>query len=197
MQKKSFIDIYKYPEFWDESIKIYTDSFKKHEREESNKILKNINNGKYKMFSYIQENEVIGFYILDINHTLRYTMCCFLAIKESKRDLGFGSKVCSHAISYFNSSIKSNWLLIEAQERQAKLYIKLGFKRINLDYKVPIFNSNNSIQTNLMIIQKAIKIDKTSLSDIIKDIFCRGYSLNKNDQRVKSQLIKIKLAQTL
>jgi len=186
-----FLDISKNLELWDETIEIYNVSFPEWEREDTKNILKNIQNGVYKMFSYVEDKEVIGFYILDINTSLNYTLFSFLAIKESKRGLGIGSKLCLNAIDYFHTNIKSEWLLIEAEERQAKLYEKLGFTRLQLDYKVPKFNSLESVSMNLMLINKSIELDSTSLKMIVKDIFYRGYSLKKGDIRVEEQLKRI------
>jgi len=187
----NFLDISKNLELWDETIKIYEDSFPEWERESTQNILKNIQTGTYKMFSYLEGKEVIGFYILDINSSLNYTLFSFLAIKESKRGLGIGSKLCLNAIKYFHLEIKSEWLLIEAEERQAKLYEKLGFSKLALEYRVPAFNSSKSIPMNLMLIKESKELDSGSLKKIIEDIFYRGYSLEKNDIRVDEQLSRI------
>lgn len=185
-----FLDISKNLELWDETIKIYNDSFPEWEREDTTHILNNIQTGVYKMFSYVEENEVIGFYILDTNASLDYTLFSFLAIKESKRGLGIGSKLCLNAIEYFHTNIKAKWLLIEAEERQAKLYTKLGFRTLDVDYQIPKFNSDESLSMNLMLIQEK-SINADALSQIIKDIFKRGYSLDENDIRIEKQLQRI------
>ena len=187
----NFLDVSKNLELWDETIKIYENSFPEWERESTQNILKNIQTGTYKMFSYVEEKEVIGFYILDINSSLNYTLFSFLAIKESKRGLGLGSKLCLNAINYFHSKIQVKYLLIEAEERQAQLYEKLGFSKLELDYRVPEFNSSNSVKMNLMLINEAKALDSNSLKKIIEDIFYRGYSLEKNDIRVSEQLARI------
>lgn len=186
-----FLDVSKNLELWDETIKIYNDSFPEWEREDTANILKNVQTGVYKMVSYVEEDEVIGFYILDVNDSLRYALFSFLAIKESKRGLGIGSKLCLNAIDYFHSHIKAEWLLIEAEERQAKLYKKLGFRKINIDYRIPKFNSNESVPMNLMLIQEK-NINADVLSRIIKDVFRRGYSLEEDDVRIEEQLQRMR-----
>ncbi|MDF1877868.1 GNAT family N-acetyltransferase, partial [Sulfurimonas sp. SAG-AH-194-L11] len=182
-----FLDISKHLELWDESIEIYRDSFPEWEREDEAVILKNIKANSYKMFAYKEDEEIVGFYILDINTTLDYTLFSFLAIKESHRGQGLGSKLVLHAVEYFHSSIKCDWLFIEAEERQAKLYARLGFKPLNIDYRVPAFNSQKSIKMSLMLIEEK-SIDSLSLHPIIKDIFIRGYGLKENDIRLINQL---------
>lgn len=186
------LDISKNLEYWDDSMKIYNDSFPEWEREQSSNILLNIKNGSYKMFSYLQKGEVVGFYILDINRQLSYALFSFLAIKESHRAKGLGSKLCLNAIEYFQNSTDLKWLLIEAQERQAKLYEKLGFSRLLLDYRVPEFHSPKSVPMSLLLIQKESPLMRESLEKIIRDIFQRGYSLHKDDKRIEEQLERLK-----
>ena len=185
-----FFDIAKHLELWDEAIAIYRDSFPTWEREDEAKILDNIKNATYVMCTYQIEKEIVGFYILDISTQYDYTLFSFLAVKESKRGLGIGSKLCLHAIAYFQEHIQCSHLLIEAQARQAKLYTKLGFNAINIDYRVPAFNSKESIAMSLMQFGKT-PIAKDALSSIIKDIFQRGYSLTSHDIRLKEQLQRV------
>ena len=184
-------DIVEYPELWDAGMQIYRDSFDVWEREDEEHILEHIRSGIYKMFVYLQKGEVVGFYILDTNPELSYTLFSFLAIKESCRGRGLGTKLCLNAIEYFHNNLPSKWLLIEAQERQARLYAKLGFHRMNLEYLVPAFDSNESIEMSLMLIEKEQKLDKKKLSLIIEDIFSRGYSLDKSDSRIEEQLKRV------
>ena len=186
-----FLDISQNLNLFEESIKIYNDSFDEWEREDTSNILKNIKSSTYKMFSYLEDGEVLGFYILDINPDLNYVLFSFLAIKESKRGLGLGTKLCLNAIEYFHSDFKYEWLLIEAKERQARLYEKLGFSRLLLDYRIPEFNSSSSVSMNLMLIKKGKVLATDSLKEIIKDIFHRGYALLKGDKRVIEQLQRI------
>lgn len=186
-----FLDLSLHPELWEESIKVYNDSFPEWEREDTANILKNIQSSTYKMFSYVEDSEVLGFYILDINATLNYALFSFLAVKESKRGEGIGSKLCLNAIEYFHKELKQEWLLIEAEERQAKLYEKLGFSKLVVDYRVPAFNSDESVKMNLMLIQKSTPLYKESLKNIVRDIFSRGYSLEDSDIRIKEQLERL------
>jgi len=186
-----FLDIAQNLDLWDETIQIYNDSFPEWEREDTSNILLNVKSGVYKMFSYVEDGVVIGFYILDINAELDYALFSFLAIKEENRGKGIGSKLCLNAIEYFHKNIKQDWFLIEAEDRQAKLYARLGFETIKLDYAIPEFNSTSSVPMNLMLIQEQKALDSNSLALIIKDIFHRGYSLNENDQRIQTQIEKI------
>ena len=183
-------------EFQD-SMKIYRDSFPEWEREDEKDILKNIQSKIYKMIISLYKNKVVGFYILDINENLNYMILSFLAIEKSYRGRGIGSELCQKVINDFYSISKQDWLLIEAEERQSKLYSKLGFKDIKLDYKVPSFESQESIDMHLMLLQKEVPLTQNMLMKIIKDIFYRGYALKKDDVRITQQLKRVEESKSL
>jgi len=177
-------------EHWDATMKIYVDSFPAWEREANETILKRLKTKEYEAFIYTIDAEVIAFAILDMNTTLHYTLFAFLAVTQTQCGHGLGSKLALYVIEYCKTQLTVQWLFIEAEERQAALYERLGFKRLTLDYRVPKFNSLESVPMNLMVItQKDLSAD--ILSEIIKDIFHRGYSLDENDIRIKQQLQRI------
>lgn len=189
----NFIDVQKHPQFFEPSMQIYRDSFEQEEREDEESIKQNIERGVYKMLSYISHDEVIGFYILDINQQFDYVLFSFLAIKKSWQKRGLGTKLSLHAINYFQLSLQENFLLTEAKERQAKLYKKLEFSTIKLEYLAPLFDSDKSIAMNLMLIEKKKRLNSLILKNIIKDMFYRGYGLEENDKRVLEQLNKVSI----
>jgi len=193
MSLDQFVDVSENLNLWDDAIKIYDDSFPAWEKESTKQILKHIKNNKYKMIAYVFKDEVQGFYILDINYKLDYTLFTFLAVKENLRGNGIGTKLCQNAIDNFNNYIQSQWLLIEAEDRQSKFYGKLGFKKILIDYFVPEFNSMESVNMHLMCIKKDKDLDSLSLTNIIRNIFLFGYSLDEKDKRIQNQLNKIPL----
>jgi len=193
MSSNKFVNVSENLDLWSNAIAIYNNSFPEWEKENIDNISKNIKKGKYKMVAYTSDNEVQGFYILDINYKLNYTLFSFLAVKENLRGKGIGTKLCLNAINYFQNNIPCQWLLIEAEDRQAKFYGKLGFKKIIIDYAIPEFNSVESVKMHLMCIEKDKKLDKLSLINIIKNIFTFGYCLNKEDKRIQEQLNRVPL----
>ena len=136
----NFLDISENMHLWNDTIKIYNSSFPEWEREDSYNILKNIKNSRYKMIVSIYKNKVLGFYILDTNQKLNYTLFTFLAVEKTLRGKGIGTQLCLHAIDYFKKKITCQWLLIVTENNLVKFYGKLGFKRIIIDYNVPKFN---------------------------------------------------------
>jgi len=177
-------------EYWDATMKIYIDSFPEWEREANETILKRLKTKEYEAFIDIIDSEVVAFAILDVNRVLNYALIAFLAVTQKQCGYGLGSQLALYVIKYFQTQCTVQWLFIEAKERQALLYEKLGFKKITLDYRVPKFNSLESVPMNLMLItQKDLSAD--ILSKIIEDIFHRGYALDANDVRIKQQLQRI------
>jgi len=183
-----FLDLFENLHLWDETIQIYNDSFPDWEREDPADIYNRVKTKKYKMVVLIHNNSVGGFYILDTNEQLNYTLFTFLAVKESIRGKGLGTKLCLNAIEYFKNNLNTHFLLIEAQDSQAKLYSKLGFKEIDIKYFVPHYNSEKSIQMHLLCITKNKTLSSDMLKNIIKDIFICGYYLKDDDTRIAKQL---------
>ena len=183
-----FINLIQNIPLWNDVMKIYDDSFPEWERESVANILVNMLKNKYEIVVYLCENEIQGFYILDINTKLNYTLLTFLAVKKELRGKGVGSKLCLNAIDFFKNNLLCEWFLIEAEDMQTKFYKKFGLKEIDIDYSVPKFNSKESVAMDLMYITKDKKIDADSLSNIIEDIFIVGYSLEGDDERLQKQI---------
>jgi len=186
----TILNLAEHLEYWDATMKIYGDSFDEWEREADETILKRLQTKEYEAFIYTIDSKVVAFAILDVNEALHYALFSFLAVLQSKRGLAIGSKLCLYVIDYVKTHLRAQWLFIEAEERQALLYERLGFKRVALDYRVPKFNSQESVPMTLMLITQ-ISLNADIFSEIIKDIFHRGYSLEANDIRIKQQIQRI------
>ncbi len=186
----SFVDITKRWEFWEDVVEIYEEAFPQWEKEDPKRIRQLIKSGRYTMI-VAYEKEIQGFYILDTNETLGYTLFAFLAVKSSLRGNGIGTLLCKNAIQHFQKHLQTDFFLIEAEERQARFYGKLGFLKIDIDYAVPKFNKEGSVFMHLMCIQKRSSLDAQHLKMFIEDIFSFGYGLKRNDPRITAVLAKI------
>jgi len=174
------------------ALLIYDSLFPPSQREDKNKIIKNIKNKKYKMFIYIDKSSIVkGFFIIDINNKLNYTILTFLGVQKDFQRLGVGKALLLFAIKQFYKNNKTQFFLIEADNRPALLYKKYKFKTLNINYQIPCFDTNDTKKTNLLIREKDVQIQKEQLKDIIKDIFIYGYMLDERDDRLKNQLNSI------
>lgn len=179
---------------WSTAMQIYRDAFPEWEREPEEIIHKRVNSGRYAMYCGQKDNDVIGFYILDIDPKHHYVFFCFLAVVEDCRGQGYGTYMCRDAITRFYNEYDIDWLLIEAEERQAIFYGQLGFKKFDMPYQVPKYNAPDSVPMHLMAISANINqdsIDKPSLSQLIADVFVSGYHLSMEDARITQQIAAI------
>lgn len=178
---------------WRFCIEIYQESFPDWEREPEDIITKRVQQGRYHLFAGIDKQEqVVGFYLLDIVAEFNYVMFDYLAVKANQRGKGYGTLMCQDAITRFQTKTNIDWLFIEAEERQSIFYGKLGFRKLTLDYQVPEFGEPGSVMMHLMTIYTYKKdinyIAGNDLVRMIEHIFLDGYHLSKNDHRVSKQL---------
>ena len=181
-------------EQWPSIMAIYREAFPEWEREPENIIQQRLRSGRY-ILCYGQENNaIVGFYILEINQKPSYALLCFLAIAKNYRGLGYGTSLCQDAITHFHNDTQLDWLLTEAEDRQAIFYGKLGFKKIDLPYNVPKFNSADTAPMHLMIIcsdRNKPFIDGTCLQNLLHHTFTTGYYLEECDPRLVRQLTQV------
>ena len=181
-------------EHWPSIMAIYREAFPEWEREPEEAIEQRLHSGRYALFSGQKNHAVIGFYILDLNHNPSYALLCFLAVAENYRGHGYGTLLCQDAITRFHNKKQRDWLLTEAEDRQAIFYGKLGFKKANLPYNVPKFDSAGSIPMHLMLMSldsNKTMVDNHCLRSLIHHTFTTGYDLAENDPRLARQLALI------
>ena len=179
---------------WQATMEIYYTAFPEWEREPEDVLIKRISSGRYVMYCGQEQDNVVGFYILDINQEPSYALFSFLAVSESQRGKGLGTILCKDAIRRFHEEYSLNLLLIEAEDRQALFYGKLGFKKIDIDYLVPKYNAPGSVPMHLMAISvdnHAPHLEAKQLRALIEHIFTTGYYLNDQDERLTAQLANI------
>lgn len=179
---------------WLRCIEIYNASFPEWERESSTVIANRINSGQYLMYAGTVNDEVVGFYILDVNGQFDYVIFTFLAVEQQARGEGLGTTLCISAMRTFESECHENWLFIEAEDRQAKFYGGLGFKKLDLPYETPRFDGSGTVPMHLMVLarKEASIVPAHFLRASIKNIFINGYLLDADDPRIARQLSFVK-----
>lgn len=176
---------------WNQIVKIYEAAFPEWEREPLYQIEKRVLEQRYVVYIGLFQEQTVGFYILDQALGRDFVVFTFLAVTEQSRGQGIGSLLCQHAIKTFYHLHKT-WLIIEAEDKPALFYQKLGFKKIAIDYVIPKYDdANEGIAMHLMAISEQKTIDNTMLSNIIINMFTEGYLLERNDPRLIQQLAKL------
>ncbi len=178
--------------YFAQTMQIYEASFPAWEKEPQDAIRKRLQNGRYRLFAYIKGHAPFGFYIFDLHPKLDYILFTYLAVDETKRGKGIGTKLCMDAMERFRSKTDYGWMFIEAEDRQARFYAKLGFVHIDIDYSVPRYDNDGVISMHLLCLQKEKKeLTKEFLSKVIVSIYTEGYFLEINDKRIENQLQKL------
>ena len=173
-------------------LQIYNEAFKEDEREPDDTVLKRLEQQRYKLYAYVVDDTVQGFYMVDYHPTLDYAILTFLAVAKELRNRKIGSRLCKDAIERFLEEGAKKALFIEAKEGVSKLYQNLGFKKLPFGYQVPNYGKKTTTKMDLLCIAKEGTIlKKKFLTDVIVSNFVEGYLVDPNDKRIKKQIEKI------
>jgi len=177
---------------WTDCIRIYTDAFPPWEREWDQVLEKRIASDRYQMRAGLKDGQVVGFYILDVEEEgQKYALFSYLAVDERLRGRGYGEELTRHAIRLFSEFGRRDWFLIEAEDRQARFYGRIGFLKLGIDYFVPRYDGSGAEPMSLMAIPlrgPAKSIDGGEMKQIVERIYRSGYKLQADDPRLERQL---------
>jgi GNAT superfamily N-acetyltransferase len=179
---------------WSAAMRIYQASFPGWEREPVHVIARRVDQARYLMKAGLLDGKVIGFYILDLNPAQGFALFAFVAVTAAQRGKGLGGELCRDAIAVFRMLGQENrWFLVEAEERQAIFYGRMGFLDIGIDYRVPRFDNEGSVPMHLMTVPRHPGQSMVSgeLGEIVRRLFLSGYSLDEDDPRIAAQLAKV------
>ncbi|OOZ39146.1 hypothetical protein BOW53_12655 [Solemya pervernicosa gill symbiont] len=179
---------------WNACMTIYRATFPAWEREPEAVIADRLNEGSYQLMAGLLSGRVVGFYIQELNPLNAYVMFNYLAVDESQRNGGIGTLLCRDAMARFKRLSGFSWLLVEAEERQAIFYGRLGFHKLAFDYFAPRYDDSESVPMHLMVLpqeKRPKSIPAKELADIIRHLFHNGYLLDHDDPRVERQLSRL------
>jgi ribosomal protein S18 acetylase RimI-like enzyme len=180
---------------WQFLIKLYETAFPDWEREPSENLRHSSREYKRDV-SILKDGETVeGLSVVDYIYSQDYALFSYLAIQNDKQGKGYGSTLCLDAISRFKSDNNVSILLIEAEDRQAKLYNKLGFSYLPLDYNIPKYGSSDFVKMNLLSIPDLNMADQSDVSFLKRCTshnFSFGYGLSKGDPRYVKQMNSFK-----
>jgi len=175
---------------WAACTRIYNAAFPEWEREPLEHLVRRLVKGRYRMWAGLVDADVAGFSIVDFDFDYRYALVSYLAVDEGMRGHGFGTHLCRDTISRFQSVGDCDWLVVEAEDRQARFYGSLGFRWIDVTYQVPRYDGGGTVPMNLMALPAdgARQIARDDLRSIVRRMFLTGYDLNISDDRLTWQL---------
>lgn len=182
------IEEIKVEEFEEKIYKEYIKLFPENEQREWKKIKETYERGIEKFFKIVNENNTIGFIMLEkLNEEYPYYMDYF-AILEKYQGKGFGTRAIKILLK---DVIKDNGLFIEIEKedmndiltiRRGKFYKDLSFEKVNSEYL--LYN----VYYTPYIYNKKLKFNKTEIDKIMFDY----YIANCGEKEVKENCSLIK-----
>jgi GNAT superfamily N-acetyltransferase len=187
-------------EGWLAFVKIYQASFPITEQEPLATIESRIGS-RYRLYlvSHPSQDAVIGFYIIDVVEQPRYSLLTFLAVSPEHQSQGLGRQIFEHILADYPGA-EDALLFIEAEPALAHFYEQSGAKKLDLNYSIPDFASEQPLVPTCMLIgtrnEPPEELDGRALREIIRHIFTDGYQLSDSDPRLQQliQQIPVQLA---
>ena len=134
-------------------LTLYHSLFPKWELEPDDMVICRHISGEY--FSYLTYDEegILGFYTVNMVPEIGYSLLNFMGIRSDRQGLGLGKKLLDHLkVNYTQGNDLIRYLLIEAEGRPMRFYIRNHLRRIDTYYRIPSFTDHHSlIDVNLLI----------------------------------------------
>jgi len=173
--------------YWSGFIKSYENNINPDDADPIDIYIKAIEIGESELYLLIKDDEVIGFYLIDVHED--FNMLNHIAINRKHRKNRYAIDLISHLKGI--SLCESKFIVVEVMDFYKKLYTKIGFRELKIDFYVPHFgretigrynlmlwNSHNSdFDNNYKIVKKAIE-----------KIYEISYYIDKNDPIVLKTL---------
>ena len=180
---------------WNDCLRLYHEAFPPWERESDRLLERRMAKGRYLMRAGLKNEQTVGFYVLDVEEDGQaYALLSYLAVAEPERGQGYGEQLTRHAIGLFLERGDRGWLLIEAEDRQARFYGRIGFVKFGFDYFVPRYGDAGAVPMHLMAVAKKGPLRSVSggeLKQIIERVYRDSYMLEAGDSRLAKQLALI------
>lgn len=175
---------------WSGAVALYEAAFPAWEREPVDKLEARIRSGRYLFGAALDADDaVIGFHILDYPPHGRFGLFSFLAVRETQRSRGVGAWIVQRIVQDRAIADRAPWLFIEAEDRQAAFYGRLGFRKIDTPYAVPAYDGDGVEPMHLLVYNfagaEAIAADFLRRS--VTELFVDGYYLDPGDPRIAAQ----------
>jgi len=117
------------------------------------------------------------------------TLLAYLATAQNFEGLGLARQLVDEALQV-NLTAESPYFWLEANPKLWNFYQKLGFKRLDIEYRIPEFYDSGSEKMGLFVkIHSSVSsIPKTVVESFISELFLTGYAIKANDSRYVQQM---------
>lgn len=117
------------------------------------------------------------------------TLLAYLATAPKFEGLGLARELVDEALLK-NLTADTPYFWLEANPKLWSFYQKLGFKRLDIEYRIPEFYGSGSEKMGLFVkmYSSACSIPKTVVESFISELFLTGYAITAHDSRYLQQL---------
>lgn len=176
--------------FW---ARLYRSRFPYREQAPITSIADSINKG---------ESELSGLLDADSNHWAAFTLLesysdstllAYLATAPQFEGQGLAKKLV-HQLLANNLTADTPYFWLEAAPKLWPFYQKLGFKRLDLDYRIPDFHGSGSEKMGLFVVlhDSVENVRIQVVESFVSELLLQGYQLKQDDPRYGTQMQVIK-----
>lgn len=117
------------------------------------------------------------------------TLLAYLATAESYEGQGLAKIMVQRAVATHLCKDQS-FFWLEANPKLWKFYHKLGFKRLDIDYRIPEFYADGTEKMGLFVKTHApmAKVNKAVVANFVSELLLSGYDLSEADPRYQQQM---------
>lgn len=172
------------PQSWAAVIALYREAFNAAEREPEGTVAERAASGRYRVHAAVDDSgRPIGFAIVDRVAAPCYAVLTYLAVCRSARRAGLGGWLAGAC----RAAVADRPLFVEASERLAGFYRRLGFRALAVAYATPR-QGGGSAPARLLVSNAALPLTGTYLREVVAHMFGDGYGLAASDELLNSQL---------
>jgi len=117
------------------------------------------------------------------------TLLAYLATAPEYEGFGLARELVTEAVQK-NLTTDKPYFWLEANPKLWRFYRKLGFKRLDIEYRIPEFYSKGSEKMGLFVKthSNVCSIQKNVVDSFISELFLNGYAIKANDPRYLQQM---------
>lgn len=117
------------------------------------------------------------------------TLLAYLATAPKYEGLGLARKMVDELLAKSLSASKP-YLWLEANPKLWGFYNKLGFKRLDMEYRIPEFYGDGSEQMGLFVRlhPSVAEVEKKVVESFVSELLLSGYDLKEKDSRYQRQM---------
>lgn len=173
---------------WPAFEALYRALFAAGEREPVTRLRARAAAGRYRVTAALVADGLAGFAVIDRVPEPAYAVLTFVGVAPAQRGRGLGGRLVTAAGAAVPAAQP---LLVEAAPGAETLYVRQGFRRLALDYRVPSTAGTGVRRHTLMARGAGAAVDGAWLRAVIRDMFIDGYGVAAGDARLDAQLARV------